>query len=77
MPEKPRIKLGQGLCGTAALLKEPVLVGDVTKDPRYVKLIEETRSELVVRSSTRTGRSASSTWSRPPTTASPTSTSRS
>ena len=45
---KPRIKLGQGLCGAAAVLKQAILVGDVSKDPRYVKLIPETRSELVV-----------------------------
>jgi sigma-B regulation protein RsbU (phosphoserine phosphatase) len=46
--EKPRIKLGTGLCGHAALSKEPILAGDVTKDPRYINLIPETRSELVV-----------------------------
>ena len=47
-PEKRRIKVGEGLCGTAALFKEPVLVGDVTKDPRYLDLIPGTRSELVI-----------------------------
>jgi sigma-B regulation protein RsbU (phosphoserine phosphatase) len=46
--DKPRIKMGEGLCGHAALKKEPILVGDVRKDPRYVNLIPETRSELVV-----------------------------
>jgi sigma-B regulation protein RsbU (phosphoserine phosphatase) len=46
--EKTRIKLGQGLTGTAAVTKEPILVGDVRKDPRYLALIPETRSELVV-----------------------------
>ncbi len=46
--EKPRIKVGVGLCGYAALHKEALLVGDVSKDPRYLKLIPETRSELVV-----------------------------
>jgi sigma-B regulation protein RsbU (phosphoserine phosphatase) len=46
--EKRRIKLGQGLCGTAALLKQPILVSDVRNDPRYVQWVEETRSELVV-----------------------------
>jgi len=46
--EKSRIKLGEGLCGWAALHKEPVLVGDVRQDPRYLKLIPQTRSELVV-----------------------------
>jgi sigma-B regulation protein RsbU (phosphoserine phosphatase) len=47
-PEKRPIKVGEGLCGTAALYKEPILVGDVRKDPRYLNLIPETRSELVV-----------------------------
>lgn len=45
---KTRIALGQGLCGTAALLKQPILVGNVLEDPRYLPLIPETRSELVV-----------------------------
>lgn len=45
---KTRIRLGQGLCGTAALLKQPILVGNVLEDPRYLPLIPETRSELVV-----------------------------
>ena len=44
----PTIKLGQGLCGYSALHKVPLLVPDVSKDPRYLKLVEETRSELVV-----------------------------
>src|SRR5262245_25750399 len=48
LPEKRPIKVGEGLCGTAALFKEPILVGDVRKDPRYLNLIPETRSELVV-----------------------------
>src|SRR5262249_23994680 len=46
--KKTRIPLGQGLTGTAALTKQPVLVGDVRADPRYLPLIPETRSELVV-----------------------------
>jgi sigma-B regulation protein RsbU (phosphoserine phosphatase) len=46
--EKTRIKVGQGLTGAAVLSKEPILVGDVRKDPRYLGLIPETRSELVV-----------------------------
>jgi len=47
-PEKPRIPIGQGLTGIAALTKEPILVGDVRQDPRYLNLIPQTRSELVV-----------------------------
>ena len=46
--EKRAIHVGQGLCGAAALFKEAILVGDVRKDPRYLNLIPETRSELVV-----------------------------
>ena len=47
-PDKPRIPLGQGLTGTAAVTKQPILVGDVREDPRYLNLIPQTRSELVV-----------------------------
>jgi sigma-B regulation protein RsbU (phosphoserine phosphatase) len=43
-----RIKLGQGLVGYAALHKEPVLVPDVDADPRYIKVVEDARSELVI-----------------------------
>ncbi len=45
---KTRLKLSEGLCGAAVRSKEPVLVGDVRKDPRYVALVPDTRSELVV-----------------------------
>lgn len=46
--EKRHMKLGQGLVGWAALHKEPVLVSDVSVDPRYVNLVEDVRSELVI-----------------------------
>jgi sigma-B regulation protein RsbU (phosphoserine phosphatase) len=46
--KKTRIALGEGLTGAAALSQQPVLVGDVRLDPRYLPLIPETRSELVV-----------------------------
>ena len=42
------VKLGQGLVGYAALHKEAVLVDDVTVDPRYIKAVEDVRSELVI-----------------------------
>ena len=41
-------KLGEGLVGYAALHKEPVLVPDVSKDPRYIKVVDDVRSELVI-----------------------------
>jgi phosphoserine phosphatase RsbU/P len=48
MVQQKRIKLGEGLVGYAAQNKEPVLVSDVSKDPRYLKVIEDVRSELVI-----------------------------
>jgi sigma-B regulation protein RsbU (phosphoserine phosphatase) len=44
----PRVKMGVGLVGYAALHKEPVLVADVSADPRYLKVVEDVRSELVI-----------------------------
>ena len=44
----PRIRVGSGLVGYAALHKEAVLVPDVSKDPRYIKLVDDARSELVI-----------------------------
>jgi sigma-B regulation protein RsbU (phosphoserine phosphatase) len=45
---KHEVPLGHGVVGAAAELKHAVLVPDVTKDPRYIKLNPETRSELAV-----------------------------
>jgi sigma-B regulation protein RsbU (phosphoserine phosphatase) len=45
---KHDIPLGRGLVGAAAELKKPVLVPDVSKDSRYIKVNPETRSELCV-----------------------------
>jgi sigma-B regulation protein RsbU (phosphoserine phosphatase) len=46
--ESKHLKLGEGLVGWAALHKEPVLVSDVSKDPRYINLVADARSELVI-----------------------------
>jgi sigma-B regulation protein RsbU (phosphoserine phosphatase) len=46
--ELPKVPLGQGLVGYAALHREPVLVPDVSQDPRYIKVVEDVRSELAV-----------------------------
>ncbi len=43
-----RVTLGEGLVGWSALHKQPVLVADVSKDARYINLIEDVRSELVI-----------------------------
>lgn len=45
---KHDIPMGKGLVGYAAANKTAVLVPDVTKDPRYIALNSETRSELCV-----------------------------
>jgi phosphoserine phosphatase RsbU/P len=42
------ITLGQGIIGTAAEQREPILVPDVRKDSRYLAENPETRSELAV-----------------------------
>jgi phosphoserine phosphatase RsbU/P len=42
------VRIGEGLVGWAALHKVPVIVDDVSKDPRYIKVVEDARSELVV-----------------------------
>jgi sigma-B regulation protein RsbU (phosphoserine phosphatase) len=42
------LKLGEGLVGWAAKHKEALIVADVSQDPRYVNLVEDARSELVV-----------------------------
>ncbi len=44
----PPLKIGSGLVGYAALHKEPVLVPDVSVDPRYIKVVEDVQSELVI-----------------------------
>jgi sigma-B regulation protein RsbU (phosphoserine phosphatase) len=46
--EVPRVRLGEGLVGYAALHKEVVLVTDVDQDPRYIKLVPDVRSELAI-----------------------------
>jgi sigma-B regulation protein RsbU (phosphoserine phosphatase) len=46
--ESKHVKLGDGLVGWAALHKEAVLVSDVSKDPRYIKLVDDAQSELVI-----------------------------
>jgi sigma-B regulation protein RsbU (phosphoserine phosphatase) len=44
----PKVRMGEGLVGYAALHREPVIAPDVSKDPRYIKVVDDVRSELVV-----------------------------
>jgi len=46
--ESKHVRLGEGLVGWSALHKEPVLVSDVSQDPRYINLVDDARSELVI-----------------------------
>ena len=46
--EVPRVALGEGLVGYAALHREAVLVPDVSQDPRYINLVPDVRSELAI-----------------------------
>jgi sigma-B regulation protein RsbU (phosphoserine phosphatase) len=44
----PRVKLGEGIVGYAALHREAVLVTDVAQDPRYIRVVPDVRSELAI-----------------------------
>src|SRR5215469_9764355 len=45
---KLRVAATEGIVGAAATLREPVVVPDVTADPRYLLVNPETRSELAI-----------------------------
>jgi sigma-B regulation protein RsbU (phosphoserine phosphatase) len=44
----PRVKVGEGIVGYAALHKVPVIVPDVSVDPRYIEVVPDCRSELAI-----------------------------
>jgi len=44
----PRVRLGEGLVGYAALHREPVMVSNVAEDPRYIQVVPDVRSELAI-----------------------------
>src|SRR6187455_2834670 len=46
--ESKNFRLGEGVVGWAAQHKEPVLVSDGSQDPRYINLVADARSELVI-----------------------------
>src|SRR5689334_5197715 len=47
------IGLGEGITGTAAARLEPILVGDVRNDTRYLNTVDAVRTELAVPMSAR------------------------
>ncbi len=44
----PKVKLGEGIVGEAASTCKPQMVPDVSQDPRYIKVVDDVRSELAV-----------------------------
>ena len=48
MEHRLELKFGEGIVGWVAKNVKPVIVGDVTKDPRYLNARDETKSEMVV-----------------------------
>ena len=44
----PKVKVGEGIVGYAALHKRPVIVPDVSVDPRYIEVVPDARSELAI-----------------------------
>ncbi len=42
------IRLGEGITGAAAAQREPILVGDVRSDPRYLNAVDAVRTEMAV-----------------------------
>jgi L-methionine (R)-S-oxide reductase len=47
-PTYPRFPITQGLCGAALESGKSIVVGDVSKDPRYLPAFHTTRSEIIV-----------------------------
>jgi GAF domain-containing protein len=43
-----RIKVGHGICGSAAEQEQTIIVDDVNADPRYLACSLDTKSEIVV-----------------------------
>lgn len=47
-PAYPRFPISQGLCGAALESGKAIVVGDVSKDKRYLPAFHTTRSEIIV-----------------------------
>ncbi|MGA8182607.1 MAG: SpoIIE family protein phosphatase [Terriglobia bacterium] len=48
LPDKTTVRFGQGIVGAAAGSLEPVVSPDVRRDPRYICIYPDTKSELTV-----------------------------
>jgi phosphoserine phosphatase RsbU/P len=48
LPDKTTVRFGQGVVGAAAQSLEPVVAPDVSRDPRYIQIYPDTKSEMTV-----------------------------
>ncbi len=48
LPDKTTVRFGQGIVGSAADSLEPVVSPDVRRDPRYICIYPDTKSEMTV-----------------------------
>ncbi len=48
LPDKTTVRFGQGIVGAAAESLEPVVSPDVSRDPRYIQIYPDTKSEMTV-----------------------------
>ena len=48
LPDKTTVRFGEGIVGAAASSLQPVVVRDVSRDPRYISINPDTRSEMAV-----------------------------
>ncbi len=48
LPDKTTVRFGEGIVGAAASSLQPVVVPDVSLDPRYIRINPETKSEMTV-----------------------------
>ena len=48
LPDKTTVRFGQGIVGAAASSLQPVIAPDVSRDPRYIRINPDTKSEMTV-----------------------------
>ncbi|HXH47764.1 MAG TPA: SpoIIE family protein phosphatase [Terriglobia bacterium] len=48
LPDKTTVRFGQGIVGAAAASLQPVVSPDVSRDPRYILIYPDTKSEMAV-----------------------------
>ena len=48
LPDKTTVRFGEGIVGAAASSLQPVVVPDVSRDPRYIRINPDTKSEMTV-----------------------------